>query len=63
MKPSFRIYLNELTIVITSAKTKQAACRMAFCYWINEGLLKKQPATNHDFDSSFKDVYVEVDNG
>src|SRR5690606_31916725 len=40
---SYRVTYNDLTIVINSARTQQAACRLAFRYWISNNYIPKQP--------------------
>lgn len=45
-------------ITLTSFRTKQAACRAAFSYWIREGLIKQQPKSSNDWQSSWENVEV-----
>lgn len=55
----YRVTYNDLTIVINSARTSQAACRLAFRYWISNNYISRQPKTNPNWPSTFEGVTVE----
>lgn len=59
MKRTYRITHKE-HVVEGRASSKQNACRLAFKKLIEAGLIKKQPPTDIDSDSTFKDTTVEV---
>lgn len=59
MKKTYRVTYKS-HIVEGRATSAQNACRRAFKLLIKEGLIKNQPPTDIDSESTFKDTYVEV---
>jgi hypothetical protein len=48
------------SITLTRCRTQQAACRLAFQYWLNEGIIKRQPKSSSDWPSTFEGVECQI---
>lgn len=59
MKHTYRI-THKGHVVEGRASSKQNACRLAFKKLIEAGLITKQPPTDINSESTFKDTKVEV---